>query len=132
MPAASVLVTGATGFIGIHLVARLLSEGRSVTVLARSSSVLPAEWRDRVRVVASDDFSESNLRGLLNRPVRYGFSSCRLWRESQTSRDIDEIVRINMGVAGCAGAAMRGMARAHGNGGQFGGVPAAVDQRSDS
>ena len=61
MPAANVLVTGASGFIGAHLVARLLSEGSRVTVLARPSSVLPAEWRDRVHVVACDDFSESKL-----------------------------------------------------------------------
>ncbi len=58
MSATDTLVTGATGFVGAHLVARLLSEGCRVTVLARSSSVLPAEWRDRVRVITCDEFSE--------------------------------------------------------------------------
>ncbi len=73
MSAASALVTGASGFIGAHLVARLLSEGSQVTVLARSSSVLPAEWRDRVRVIACDDFSEGNLRRLLDTPFESVF-----------------------------------------------------------
>jgi nucleoside-diphosphate-sugar epimerase len=69
MPAASALVTGASGFIGAHLVARLLSEGRRVTVLARTARMLPAEWRDRVTVVACDDFSGTGLRPLLRAPV---------------------------------------------------------------
>jgi nucleoside-diphosphate-sugar epimerase len=95
MSAASALVTGASGFIGAHLVARLLSEGSSVTVLARSSSALPAEWRDRVRVIASDDFSESNLRCLLNTPVEAVFHLAA-YGVRPNHRDIDEILRINV------------------------------------
>ena len=95
MSVPSALVTGASGFIGMHLVARLLSEGRSVTVLARSSSVLPAEWRGRVRVVASDDFSERNLRGLLNTPLDTVFHLAAYGVEPNR-RDIDEMLRINV------------------------------------
>ena len=95
MPAASALVTGASGFIGAHLVARLLSEGASVTVLARSSSQLPAEWRDRVRVVASDDFSERNLRRLLDEPVGSVFHLAA-YGVKPYHRNIDEILRINV------------------------------------
>jgi len=47
MPAANVLVTGASGFIGSHLVARLLSEDRRVTALVRTANMLRDEWRDR-------------------------------------------------------------------------------------
>jgi nucleoside-diphosphate-sugar epimerase len=95
MSAASVLVTGASGFIGAHLVARLLSEGSRVTVLARSSSALPAEWRDRVRVIASDDFSESNLRHLVDTPVEAVFHLAA-YGVRPNHRDVDEILRINV------------------------------------
>lgn len=95
MSAPSVLVTGATGFVGVHLVARLLSEGNVVTVLARSSSVLPAEWRDRVRIMACDDFSERNLRRLLDRPFEAIFHLAA-YGVKPNQRDVDEIVRINM------------------------------------
>ena len=95
MPAASALVTGASGFIGAHLVARLLSEGSRVTVLARPASVLPTEWRDRVRVIVCDDFSEANLRRLLNEPVEAVFHLAA-YGVKPTHRDIDEMLRINV------------------------------------
>ena len=97
MSAASTLVTGASGFIGTHLVARLLSEGSRVSVLVRSSSVLPAEWRDRVRIVACDDFSESNFRHLVDTPVEAVFhlAACGV---RPNHRDIDEMLRVNVGL----------------------------------
>jgi nucleoside-diphosphate-sugar epimerase len=95
MSAVSVLVTGATGFVGVHLVARLLSDGCDVTVRARPSSVLPAEWRDRVRVIACDDFSEKKLRQLLDRPFQAIFHLAA-YGVKPNQRDVDEIVRINM------------------------------------
>lgn len=39
-----VAVTGATGFIGCHLVAELARQGHSLTLLARPTSVVPAGW----------------------------------------------------------------------------------------
>jgi nucleoside-diphosphate-sugar epimerase len=98
MSAASVLVTGASGFIGAHLVARLLSEGSRVSVLARSGSVLPAEWRDRVRTIACDDYSEGNLRRLLDAPVETVFHLAA-YGVKPNHRDIDEMIRINVTVA---------------------------------
>ena len=95
MPAASTLVTGASGFIGVHLVERLLSEGRDVTVLARSSSVLPVKWRDRVRAIACNDFGESNLRRLLNTPVETVFHLAA-YGVLPNHRDLDEMLRINI------------------------------------
>ena len=93
MPAASVLVTGATGFVGVHLVARLLSEGCRVTALARPSSVLPAEWRDRVRIIACDDFSEKNLRRVLDSPVEAVFHLAA-YGVKPNQRDVEEILQI--------------------------------------
>ena len=95
MSAANVLVTGASGFIGTHLVARLLSEGRRVIALVRSSSVWPAEWRDRVHIVKCDDFSESNLRSLLDTPVETVFHLAA-YGVKPNHRDIGEILRINV------------------------------------
>ena len=95
MPAANVLVTGASGFIGAHLVARLLSEGNSVTVLARPSSTLAADWCNRVRVVACDNYSESNLRRLLNSQVETVFH-LSAYGVRPTHRDIGEMLRINV------------------------------------
>src|SRR5580704_9817723 len=95
MPAINTLVTGASGFIGAHLVARLLSEGSNVTVLARPSSVLPAEWRDRVRIIACDDFSESNLRRLVDIPIEAVFhlAACGV---KPNQRGSDEMLRVNI------------------------------------
>jgi nucleoside-diphosphate-sugar epimerase len=95
MPPANALVTGASGFIGAHLLARLLSEGSRVTVLARPSSKLPAELCDRVRIIACDDFSESNLRRLLNSPVETIFHLAA-YGVRPAHRDIDEMLRINV------------------------------------
>jgi nucleoside-diphosphate-sugar epimerase len=95
MPTTSVLVTGASGFIGAHLVARLLSEGNRVSVLARSSSLLPQEWRERANVVACDDFSERGLRQLLRSPVDIVFHLAA-YGVRPSHRDIDEMIAINV------------------------------------
>jgi nucleoside-diphosphate-sugar epimerase len=97
MLASNVLVTGASGFIGVHLVARLLSEGSRVTVLVRSSSALPGEWHDRVNVVACNDFSESGLRRLLRAPVDTVFHLAA-YGVRPNLRDVDEMIAINVGL----------------------------------
>jgi nucleoside-diphosphate-sugar epimerase len=48
------LVTGATGFIGGHLVRRLLQDGWSVRLLVRSPSALPIEIYQQCEVVEGD------------------------------------------------------------------------------
>lgn len=45
-----ILVTGGTGFVGRHVVERLLDRECDVRLLVRPTSRLPAEWRDRVEV----------------------------------------------------------------------------------
>lgn len=54
-----VLVTGATGFIGRHLVPRLQAENAVVRVVTRTPDRLPAEWRHLVEVVEGDLFQPS-------------------------------------------------------------------------
>lgn len=95
MPPASALVTGASGFVGAHLVARLLTQGCRVSVLVRPSSELPAEWRDRVSVIACDDFNESNLRRLCRTPVEAVFHLAA-YGVRPNHRESDEMLRINV------------------------------------
>jgi nucleoside-diphosphate-sugar epimerase len=95
MSVASALVTGASGFIGVHLVARLLSEGSRVTALVRSSSVLPAEWRDRVHMIVCDDFSEGNLLRLLDAPAETVFHLAA-YGVRPNHREVDEMLRMNV------------------------------------
>jgi nucleoside-diphosphate-sugar epimerase len=49
-----ILVTGATGFIGRHLITRLLHEGRSIRIITRKPDNLPPEWRERLQIVTGD------------------------------------------------------------------------------
>jgi len=95
MSAASVLVTGASGFIGVHLVNRLLREANRVTVLARSSSVLPHDWRECVNVVACDDFTEQDLRRLVQEPIDTVFHLAA-YGVRPNHRDIGEMIAINV------------------------------------
>lgn len=63
----TVLVTGATGYIGGLLVPRLLDDGWTVRVLTRSAERLRAkEWADRVEVVEGDVTSGEDLRAALS------------------------------------------------------------------
>lgn len=50
----SVLVTGATGFIGGHLVEQLLEQGAQIKLLVRDARRLPLEWQGRVEVCQGD------------------------------------------------------------------------------
>lgn len=45
-----VLITGATGFLGRHLVAQLLEKSASVVAVVRGSSKVPADWGSRVEL----------------------------------------------------------------------------------
>jgi nucleoside-diphosphate-sugar epimerase len=49
-----ILVTGATGFIGRHLVRRLLSEGAHVRALVLPGEPTPTEWEAAVEIVRGD------------------------------------------------------------------------------
>jgi dTDP-6-deoxy-L-talose 4-dehydrogenase (NAD+) len=53
--AMKLLVTGATGFIGNHLVAQALRQGHEITVIARDkTAVLKADWGNQVAIIEAD------------------------------------------------------------------------------
>jgi nucleoside-diphosphate-sugar epimerase len=56
-----ILVTGASGFIGRHLTARLLERGTPVRVVTRHPERLPAEWAGRVEIVAGSLTDKATL-----------------------------------------------------------------------
>ena len=60
------LVTGATGYIGAHLVPALLDAGWRVRVLARHPERLDPAWRERVEVTAGDAGSADDLGAALD------------------------------------------------------------------
>ena len=59
------LVTGATGFIGRHLVDRLIDAKTQVVALIRPGSLVPEQWRGRVTCIECADWSEAGLRAAL-------------------------------------------------------------------
>ncbi|MCW2614351.1 MAG: NAD(P)-dependent oxidoreductase [Frankiales bacterium] len=69
----TVLVTGATGYIGGRLVPRLLAEGHAVRAMTRSASRLrDVPWADRVQVVEGDALGGTGLdRALAGVDVAY-------------------------------------------------------------
>ena len=59
-PSADVLVTGGTGFVGGHLVRRLLATGRRVRLLVRAPNALSGELSRQCEVIRGD-LSDGNL-----------------------------------------------------------------------
>lgn len=61
-----IALIGATGRTGAHLLTTALDHGHDVTVLIRDPAKLPAEARERVRVVVGDATSPDDLADLLD------------------------------------------------------------------
>ncbi len=82
-----VLVTGGTGFTGVHLVKALCDTGATVRVIARASSNrtalegLPIEW------VIGDVYDEATIKKAIH-DVNYVFHVAAAYREAKISDDI--------------------------------------------
>ena len=51
-------VTGATGFVGQHLVTHLLSGGAEVAILVRDGARVPFDFHENLKVIDGDLFDE--------------------------------------------------------------------------
>jgi nucleoside-diphosphate-sugar epimerase len=89
------LVTGASGFIGGHLVDRLLADGAFVTVLVRHDSTLPERWRGRVSSTLCDDWSERGLRRALPDLDCEVVFHLAAYGVRPNDRNIDRMIQIN-------------------------------------
>jgi nucleoside-diphosphate-sugar epimerase len=92
------LVTGASGFIGRHLVEAFRASGTRVIALTRPSSRLPDEWRDQVDRVDCSEWTLSGLRRALEQrsfDVAYHFAS---YGVRPTDRDNELMRQINVNV----------------------------------
>jgi nucleoside-diphosphate-sugar epimerase len=90
------LVTGATGFIGRHLIDRLIAVDASIAILARPGPPLPDTWRGRVAAIECPDWSEVGLRRTLagqTFDVLYHLAS---YGVKPGDRDAGEMFRINV------------------------------------
>lgn len=91
-----VLVTGASGFIGGHLVDRLIADGAAITVLARSHASLPARWSGRVQAVVCEDWSMPGLRRALPAFACDTVFHLAAYGVLPGDRDADAMIRINV------------------------------------
>jgi nucleoside-diphosphate-sugar epimerase len=90
------LVTGATGFIGRHLVDGLVEANTRVVALVRPGSRLPDHWRRNVTCTACADWSAAGLRAaLVSQPFDVVFHLAA-YGVRPTDRDPDQMLRVNV------------------------------------
>ncbi len=98
----SALVTGASGFIGAHLVRRLIADGWRVSCLVRSTSRVDELRDERVRLVISDVNDRAGVaRAIADSEARVVFHLAGLVRAASASA----FRRVNEGGAEAAAAA---------------------------
>jgi nucleoside-diphosphate-sugar epimerase len=93
------LVTGATGFIGGHLVDGLLDAEAQVVALVRPESRLPDRWRDRVTCIGCADWGEAGLRAALASQSFDAAFHLAAYGVRPTDRDPGLMLRINVDLA---------------------------------
>lgn len=65
MSSDATLVTGASGFVGRHLVDRLVLDDRNVAILVRTGFVVPRQWLGRVTVVTLPNWNTAAIGDVL-------------------------------------------------------------------
>jgi nucleoside-diphosphate-sugar epimerase len=93
------LVTGATGFIGRHLVDGLIDAKTQVVALVRPGGRLPDRWRGRVTCIACADWGEAGLRAALAAQSFDVAFHLAAYGVHPTDRDPDLMLRINVDLA---------------------------------
>jgi len=90
------LVTGAGGFIGRHLVDRLLAIDMPVSVLVRSARPLPERWAGRLERIECGDWSEAGLRAAIGSRNLAVIFHLAAYGTFPGDRDIEQALRVNV------------------------------------
>jgi len=98
MPAKKALITGATGFVGKHLVRRLVEDGWQVCIVLRKSSFIETLGDTAVRVeVFEHDGSTGSMAGIVKESAPdVVFHLASLFLAQHTLDDIEGLVRSNV------------------------------------
>jgi uncharacterized protein (TIGR01777 family) len=89
-----VLITGATGFIGAHLVPRLLQDGHELIIMSRSAQKAQKQFGTAIRVITRPDQiqSDEQVDGIINL-AGAGIADKR-WNEARKKVLVDSRVEI--------------------------------------
>lgn len=63
----SIMVVGATGFIGKHLVNKLLDMGKNVTIFILKNDSMPTEWQKKVSVIRGNITDKTTTKGIFDK-----------------------------------------------------------------
>lgn len=89
------IVTGATGFVGKHLVPELLKNNEEVTVLVRDAEKIPSEWSDKVHVIETD---LHHLKEVKEEQIEDPYDRCFIhmaWEGTAGQLRTDERIQLN-------------------------------------
>jgi nucleoside-diphosphate-sugar epimerase len=90
------IVTGASGFVGRHLIERLQAERRPVTVLVRPGSRIPTTWARPTEVLPLETFDMARLKAAFDvGPVDTVFHLAAYGVQAR-DRDVEAMTEINV------------------------------------
>lgn len=91
------LITGATGFVGSHLMRRLVREGWEVHIVSRVGSTLPDDLTSsRVVNYTHDGTTEGMIRIVDNAKPELVFHLASLFLEQHQPKDIEALIQSNL------------------------------------
>lgn len=90
------LVTGSNGFVGRHLIDRLLLEGRSVVAVTTKKSILPEHWLGRVEMISVPNWHLPTLRDAVGKLQFDHVFHLAAYGVSPADRDADTLVEANI------------------------------------
>ena len=92
------LVTGATGFVGSHLISRLLNDGWHVSVIIRPSSTLPSYLCDdhRISVLVDQGVKKETRAAIIKAAPQVCFHLATYFVAQHSEDDINSLIESNI------------------------------------